>query len=175
MSLVENYFQYQRGAGPHIAPMSRHKRPSMMTNRSAPEATVVPILIYPDVGEAIRWLCRVFGFVERLRASHGGVIVHAQLNIGEGAVMLGPQGGPYRAPDGQHVAAYVHVSVDDVEQHYVHAKECGAEIVKPPVDMPFGVRQYTAKDVAGHWWTFSQNVRDVAPEDWGATTESIPG
>ena len=132
-------------------------------------------LVYRDVGrapvgEAIRWLCQAFGFVERLRASQGGVIGHAQLNIGEGAVMLGRQGGPYRAPDGQHVAAYVHVSVDDVEQHYAHAKAGGAEIVTPPVDMPFGVRQYTAKDVAGHWWTFSQNIRDVAPEDWGATS-----
>lgn len=34
--------------------------------------------------------------------------------------------------------------------------------------MPFGVRQYTAKDIGGHWWTFSQNIRDVDPADWGA-------
>ena len=33
---------------------------------------------------------------------------------------------------------------------------------------PFGVRQYTVKDIGGHWWTFSQNIRDVAPDEWGA-------
>jgi uncharacterized glyoxalase superfamily protein PhnB len=39
----------------------------MVTNRSAPSSTVVPILVYKDVGHAIDWLCRAFGFAERLR------------------------------------------------------------------------------------------------------------
>jgi hypothetical protein len=29
----------------------------MVVNRSAPRATVVPILVYEDVGKAIDWLC----------------------------------------------------------------------------------------------------------------------
>jgi hypothetical protein len=36
----------------------------MVVNRSAPRATVLPILVYEDVGEAIDWLCSVFGFTE---------------------------------------------------------------------------------------------------------------
>jgi len=37
------------------------------------------VLPYPDVREATEWLCRVFGFVERLRiAAH-----RAQLRIGD--------------------------------------------------------------------------------------------
>ncbi|MGQ0643039.1 MAG: VOC family protein [Gemmatimonadaceae bacterium] len=74
-----------------------------MKNRSAPRATVTPILIYDDVGEAIQWLCRVFGFTERLRAEREGVVFHAQLSVAEGAIMLGRQGGPYRAPHGSEV------------------------------------------------------------------------
>ena len=31
-------------------------------------------------------------------------------------------------------------------------------------------RQYTAQDHAGHWWTFSQHIADLAPEDWGAVS-----
>ena len=46
--------------------------------------------------------------------------------------------------------------------------EPSAAILKEPADMPFGVRQYTAKDIGGHWWTFSQNVKDVDPAEWGA-------
>ena len=61
----------------------------MIMNRSAPTATVVPILIYEDVGQAIDWLCRAFGFSERLRAEREGVIGHAQLTVAEGAIMLG--------------------------------------------------------------------------------------
>jgi hypothetical protein len=40
----------------------------IVKNRSAPAATIVPILIYEDVSQAIEWLCRTFGFTERLRA-----------------------------------------------------------------------------------------------------------
>jgi uncharacterized glyoxalase superfamily protein PhnB len=144
----------------------------MITNRSAPSADVVPILIYEDVGQAIQWLCRAFGFSERLRAEHNGVINHAQLAFAEGAVMLGRQGGTFRAPGESGIAQYVHVTVLDVERHFDHAKACGAEIVEAPTDKPFGERQYTARDPFGHWWTFSQHIADLAPEDWGASSRS---
>jgi hypothetical protein len=39
----------------------------MTRNRSAPPASVTPILTYPEVGEAVAWLSRVFGFVEHVR------------------------------------------------------------------------------------------------------------
>jgi uncharacterized glyoxalase superfamily protein PhnB len=144
----------------------------MVMNRSSPTATVVPILVYEDVGQAIDWLGRAFGFAERLRFERDGVVSHAQLTVGEGAIMLGRQGGAFRAPQREAVSAYVHVTVEDVAAHFERAKTAGADIVKVPTDMPFGVRQYTARDPAGHWWTFSQNVADVAPEEWGARTHS---
>lgn len=34
----------------------------MKSNRSVPQATVIPILIYPDVREAVEWLSQAFGF-----------------------------------------------------------------------------------------------------------------
>jgi uncharacterized glyoxalase superfamily protein PhnB len=139
-------------------------------NRSAPTATIVPILIYDDVSHAIDWLCQAFGFTERLRFERDGVTNHAQLTVAEGAIMLGRQGGPYRAPHGTEVTTYVLVAVNDVDEHYQHAKQYGAQIVNPPANMPFGERVYTAKDHAGHWWSFSQHIADVAPEEWGAKT-----
>ena len=142
----------------------------MVTNRSAPAATIVPILIYEDVGRAIEWLCEAFGFSERLRAERDGIIGHAQLAVAEGAIMLGRQGGPYRVPHGDEVSQYVLVTVSDVDRHFEHAKRSGAHVVQAPTDMPFGVRQYSVKDYAGHWWTSSQNMADVAPQAWGAVT-----
>lgn len=140
----------------------------MPTNRSAPSANIVPILIYDDVGQAIDWLCRVFGFTERLRAERDGIVGHAQLEFGNGAVMLGRKGGPYHPPQGNDVTHCVHVTVDSVDRHFEHARTAGARIVQPPADMPFGERQYTVHDLAGHRWTFSQHIADLAPEDWGA-------
>ena len=34
----------------------------MRANRSMPAPTVVPVLIYPDVREAVAWLSAAFGF-----------------------------------------------------------------------------------------------------------------
>jgi uncharacterized glyoxalase superfamily protein PhnB len=144
----------------------------MVVNRSAPRATVVPILVYEDVGKAIDWLCTTFGFKERLRAAApGGAVLHAQLDIAEGAVMLGRQGAEFRSPRANEVSQYVHVHVEDVDAHFEHARQCGARILKSPANMPFGERQYTVEDPGGHRWTFSQSIADVAPDEWGATLE----
>jgi uncharacterized glyoxalase superfamily protein PhnB len=141
----------------------------MIANRSAPKATVVPILVYADVGKALEFLTRAFGFKERLRAEYGGSISHAQMDVGEGSIMMGKQGGPFRAAtDSATVSQYATVHIDRVDEHFARAKTAGAVILKEPEDMPFGVRQYTAKDIGGHWWTFSENIRDVDPSEWGA-------
>jgi len=140
----------------------------MIPNRSAPTAAVVPILVYEDVGKALEFLTRAFGFKERLRAEYGGSITHAQMDIGDGSIIIGKQGGPFKAPAGDTVSQYAHINVENVDQHVAKAKAAGAVILKEPQEMPFGVRQYTAKDIGGHWWTFSQNIKDVDPAEWGA-------
>ena len=142
----------------------------MIVNRSAPTATVVPVLVYEDVAKAINWLCGAFGFSERLRVARpDGRVVHAQLSIQEGAVMLGASGAEFTPPQSGEVAQYVIVRVENVDSHFEHAKRFGARIVRPPADMPFGERIYTAEDLAGHRWSFSQSIADVALEQWGAT------
>ncbi len=121
--------------------------PKSLVNRSAPTATVVPVVIYEDVSQAITWLCGAFGFFERLRApGPDGSITHAQLSFGEGAIMVGPRGGAFGSPrDG--VNQYVVVTVDDVDRHFEQAKSHGARILEPPTNKPFGERQYTAEGV----------------------------
>jgi uncharacterized glyoxalase superfamily protein PhnB len=142
----------------------------MVVNRSAPGATVVPILVYEDVAKAVDWLRDTFGFRERLRVEgRGGVVYHAQMLVGDGTIMLGRQGGEYRAPQTDEVSQYVAVHIPEVDAHFEHARQCGARIVNEPRDMPFGERQYTAIDPWGHRWTFSQSVADAPFEAWGAT------
>src|SRR5258707_7496166 len=105
------------------------KQPPVV-NRSAPKAIVVPILIYEDVAKAISWLNGAFGFIERLRAARpDGSVVHAQLSIGEGAIMMGAAGGEYHPPHPNEVNQCVHVHVEDVDPHFDHAKQFRARIV----------------------------------------------
>ena len=131
----------------------------MLPNRSMPGSTVIPVLGYDDVAEAIAWLCEAFGFTERWRA--GGH--RAQLAVGDGAVAVTQRGAGTQA-------AQVMVRVADVEAHHERARAHGAHIVEPPAEYPYGERQYTAEDLGGHRWTFSQSIADVAPESWGGTT-----
>ena len=148
---------------------AKRRRNAGVMNRSAPASTIVPVLVYEDVAEAIAWLCDAFGFTERLRApASGGRITHAQLSIGAGDVMIGASGAEFRPPRPREVNQYVLVRVEDVDGHFDHAKRFGARVVRPPTDMPFGERTYTVEDLAGHRWTFSQSIADVIPEQWGA-------
>lgn len=141
----------------------------MVTNQSAPNVTLVPVLVYDDVEKAIDFLCNVCGFSERLRAgAPGGPISHAQLTFGDGAVMLGRKGGEFQPPHPNEVNQYVTIHINDLDNHYERAQQLGARIIKAPTDMPFGERQYTVEDPGGHRWTFSQSIADVAPEKWGA-------
>jgi uncharacterized glyoxalase superfamily protein PhnB len=118
---------------------------------------VIPVLAYPDVREATRWLCDAFGLRERLLIGDH----RAQLVYGDGAV-IAAEGGD--EPGGGHSLL---VRVKDADAHHDRALAHGARIVSPPTDYPYGERQYTAVDPAGHRWTFSQSIADVDPADWG--------
>lgn len=138
----------------------------MLVNRSIPSSTVIPVLVYPDVGDAVDWLCTAFGFTQRIRIGD----YRAQLSVGDGAVIVSEPGEDHHPPHAGKLSASVLVRVEDATRHHAHAREHGATIVQPPADHPFGERQYTAEDPAGHRWTFSQSIADIAPEAWGGTT-----
>jgi uncharacterized glyoxalase superfamily protein PhnB len=136
-------------------------------NRSIPASTVIPVLIYPDVREAVAWLGAAFGFAERVRIGENH---RAQLGFGEGAVIVGDVRGDRHPPRSGEVTHSVLVRVENVDAHLERARAHGARIVTEPTDFEFGERQYTAEDPAGHQWTFSETLADVAPEEWGGTS-----
>lgn len=61
------------------------------------------------------------------------------------------------------------VFVDDVNAHHARTKSAGAKIVEEIQQTHYGERQYAVEDLDGHHWLFSQHVRDVSPDEWGAT------
>jgi uncharacterized glyoxalase superfamily protein PhnB len=136
----------------------------MLSNRSIPSATVIPVLIYPDVRAAVAWLSEAFGFKERVKI---GEDHRSQMAIGDGAVIIGDVRGDRRPPRPQESTSSVMVRVLDLDAHCEYAHEHGARILDQPCDFPFGERQYSAEDPWGHRWTFSETIADVAPEEWG--------
>lgn len=140
----------------------------MISNRSIPQVTVIPVLAYPDVNQAADWLCEAFGFSVRLRIGTHRV----QLNVGDGAVIVRElRPGEFDAPLG--VGHSVTIRVENVDTHCERAKARGARVTEEPVSHPYGERQYNVEDFAGHLWTFSQSVADVHPSEWGGAAERM--
>ena len=126
-------------------------------NRSMPPGVIIPELAYPDVLAAAAWLCETFGFQERLRIGTHRI----QLVFGGASVVAVDRPAQGASLDS------VMVRVDNVDAHCAHATQHGARIVNPPGDHPYGERQYTAADLTGRRWTFSQSIADSNPADWG--------
>ena len=136
--------------------------------------TVIPMLAYEDGLGAIDWLTRAFGFSENdgARFMNEGTLTHAELDVGDGSIVFIASPTPeYESPahhretceqarrwqDNQWVIDGVMVGVSDVDGHAERARGAGATIVREPGDVP-PVRQrvYTAEDLEGHRWMFTQ-------------------
>jgi len=133
--------------------------------------TITPYLLYKEVDEALDFLSRAFGFEEVLRYTGAeGYVNHAEMKLGGESIFLGDPGDEYRNPkDLGHETVGIYVLVEDVDGHYESAKSAGAQIREEPTDQEYGERRYTAEDPEGHVWFFATPIREVAPEDWGAT------
>lgn len=138
------------------------EHPGHVENRTMPDCSVIPELVYDDVIAAIDWLCHVFGLVERWRAGDH----RAQLSIGRCTVAI-TEPRTSRVLPGKNSLL---VRVPDAGAHCERARGRGARILAEPQDHHYGERQYTAEDLGGHHWTFSESIADVAPEDWGGTS-----
>jgi uncharacterized glyoxalase superfamily protein PhnB len=137
-------------------------------NRSIPPSTVIPVLVYPNVRQAVAWLSAAFGFAERTRI---GESHRAQMSIGEdGAMIVADVRGEQQPPQEGIVTHVMKVRVENVEAWYERARAHGARVLEPPIDREYGERECTVEDLAGHRWQFTQTVRDVAPEEYGCQT-----
>lgn len=142
----------------------------VLRNRSVPVDTVLPHVSYQQLGVAMEWLTRVFGFQEFYR--YGSGPSGAQMKAGRAAIQV------QQAKRGQKSPAQLGygtqsltIFVDDVDQHYARAKAAGAKILEEPHETVYGEYQYGAADVEGHRWLFSKHAKDRSPEEWGATVK----
>ena len=123
---------------------------------------IIPYLLYEDVGGALKFLAKAFGFKkfgDSMRAADG-TINHAAMQLDDATVMMGCPGPGYRNPKrvGQATQS-LYVNVEDVDKHFRRAKKAGAAIIEEPLDTPYGDRRYGAEDPEGHQWYFAQTIR----------------
>jgi uncharacterized glyoxalase superfamily protein PhnB len=137
----------------------------VLSNRSIPSSTVIPVLVYPDVRAAVAWLTTAFGFAERLRI---GEDHRSQLRIGaDGAVIVADVHGERTPPRPGTETHLIKVRVEDVDAVFERARTAGARVLHEPTEFPYGERSCTVEDLGGHHWEFTQTLRDVDPAEWG--------
>jgi len=128
---------------------------------------LVPYLLYKDVGKALAFLRKAFGFTEWGDRFSGedGTIMHAAVQISKGGeiLMMGCPGAKFKNPKKLGTATQLlYINVDNVDKHFARARKAGAKIVTKLEDTFYGDRRYGVADPEGHQWYFAQHVRDVS-------------
>jgi uncharacterized glyoxalase superfamily protein PhnB len=142
----------------------------MLTNRSAPPATVTPVLVYPDVRGAVAWLEQAFGFEEKVRI---GDAHRSQMRVGEdGAIVVADVRRDQVAPTGGVVTQLLKLRVPDVDAAFERAREAGARVLEEPRTWEYGERSGVVEDPGGHRWELTQTLEDVDPAEWGGEGSS---
>lgn len=90
----------------------------------------------------------------------GGVVIHAEVNIGDSRVMLGEvmQGTPQSS-------SFFYLYVNDVDAQYRRAVKAGAISQTEPTDQFWGDRMATVKDSFGNTWSLATHREDPTPEE----------
>ena len=132
--------------------------------------TVVPMLSYQSGPVAMDWLCRAFGFHERVRMlDDSGRLAHEELETESGGrLMLATPTSDYENPRNRErceqarrwsatpwVIDGVLVYVSDVDAHYQRAKAAGARILSE-IENDYPGKRYRVEDCEGHRWMFME-------------------
>ncbi len=124
---------------------------------SAPEIDceqVHPSLAVPDVRAAVRFYTEKLGFQPGF--TWGDPPTMAGVLLGRTQLFL-ERGTP--CPEG----CSVYFVIGNADQLHAHHRANGVEIVRPPDDRSWGLRDYTVRDLNGYRLTFGHHTFDAGP------------
>lgn len=129
----------------------------------------IPYLNFPDGDAALDFYTRAFGArIETRLRRPDGKLAHAEVRIGEAAVMIRteiPSLG-FRSPEmvgGTPIQILVYVA--DAEALVGQARAAGAKVVRPVEEQFHGDVMATLEDPFGYLWFFATHVDDVEVDD----------
>lgn len=124
---------------------------------------IVPGLVYADIEAAHTFLTEVFGATPgELARDEQGTVVHGEVRFGDRQVWLHQASKEFGldTPASAGVNTSVcSVLVDDVDARFGKVQAGGARIVYEPTDMPYGYREFGARDGEGRLWSFMSPSR----------------
>lgn len=123
--------------------------------------TVTPYFLVEDVAAFLDFLARAFGAEETEKVQlPDGSIAHAQVQIGDSAVMMGGARDEWKA-----TPMFMHLYVPDADAVYAQALAAGATSMQEPMDEFYGDRTSGVKDPFGNLWWLATHQEDVPPEE----------
>lgn len=153
---------------------------SSKTVKSIPDGmhSVTPHLVCDGAAAAIEFYKKAFGATEVGRmAGPDGRLMHAQITIGDSAVMLvdeNPQFGMRGPRSLNGTPVTIHLYVADADAFVERAVAAGAKVIMPLADMFWGDRYGVLEDPCGHHWSVATHQRDVSPEEMSQAMKSAP-
>jgi uncharacterized glyoxalase superfamily protein PhnB len=134
-----------------------------MTVKPIPDGfhTVTPYLLVSDAARLIEFVKQAFGAEEVHRSARpDGQVLHAQVRVGDSAVMMGTVSGEW-----QPMAGSLYLYVPDTDATYRRALQAGGTSVMEPADQFYGDRNAGVKDPLGNVWWIATHIEDVSPEE----------
>lgn len=121
--------------------------------------TITPHLTVKNCGKTIEFYTKAFGAKpRRLIKDPKGVVIHAEIEIGDSIVMLNDEFPDYGAlsPGGSSVA--IHIYTADAQKFWDQAVAAGATVKMPLADQFWGDRYGQLEDPSGHVWSVGQRI-----------------
>lgn len=143
-----------------------------MSVKPIPEGyhSVTPYMGIKRAAEAIEFYKNAFGATEVMRlTAPNGDIGHAELRIGDSAIMLGTpcDASALGSPDEHTTSVGLHLYVTDVDKQFAQAIAVGGQVVSEVKDQFYGDRTGTLKDPFGHVWFIATRKENLTPEEIG--------
>jgi PhnB protein len=131
--------------------------------------SVTPYLTVDDAKGAIEFYTRAFGATERgVMAAPDGKIAHAELQIGDGIIMLSdkfPQSACQTPKELGGTTVAIFLFVEDVDSVIQDAADAGATITMQPENQFWGDRLGQVTDPFGNVWQIATRVEDLSPDE----------
>jgi PhnB protein len=134
---------------------------------TAVRTSAAPRLTFKDAAKAIEFYKSAFGATETMRFEVGDGVAHAEIKIGDSAIMLAeewPEGGRYSAETLGSSPVMMSLQVPDVDAFAKRALSAGAKLLLPITDQFYGRREGTLVDPFGYSWSVS-TVREEMSVD----------
>lgn len=162
----------QRRSAARKAGKAAKKAPRAKKAQAVPAmyGSITPHLIISPARDAIAFYTQAFGAKPGLvMDGPGGVIMHAELKIGDSIVMLADEQPPMtptasarKSPKNMGgTTCAVMLYVKDADATYAKAVAAGATGVMPPMDMFWGDRYCQVEDPFGHVWAIGTHLKDM--------------